>query len=112
LTGTHANQRRKIRINECLRTEIVYNIPLVLKKCPIVPSACDILWAPQVDIDRITMSFDDFGRLEEVIDVIGAELDDQRPIQRSAFLAIGYIEVLFPVAFPRLLRSKHLYIHG
>jgi hypothetical protein len=58
------------------------------------------------------MSFNDFGRLEEFVHIVGAELNDEGPVLGAAFLAIGNVEVLFPITLPGFYGGKHLNIRS
>ena len=57
----------------------------------VVAFACDALGAAQVDVNRVAIVLNEFSRLEQVLGVVGAELDEEGPV-----LGLG-VEVLLPV---------------
>ena len=61
----------------------------------------DVLWATQVDIDGITVGFDNFCGGEKLFGIVGAELDDQRPVLWISFLTVRNVKILVAVSFPR-----------
>jgi hypothetical protein len=58
----------------CRLTYTINYVPVVLKKAAIMPSFGNILGASQVDIDRITMWLDNFGRFKDLLRIIAAKL--------------------------------------
>ena len=71
--------------------------------------ARNILWTSQVDVDGITMRFDEFRGLEQLIHIVRTELYNERPVLRAAFLAIRDVEVLVPIALSSFFGGEHLY---
>jgi hypothetical protein len=83
-----------------IRTELENEIPVILEEGTVSAAPRDVLWAPQVDVDAIAVLFDDFGGGEEVLGVVGAELDYQGPIGGwIALFAREGVEELIPVFF-------------
>jgi hypothetical protein len=74
-------------------TEVVYQIPVILEKRSVMRLLGDVLRTSEVDIYGIAMSLDDFGRCEELRWVVGAELDDERPVVGSSFTQ-GHVELI------------------
>jgi hypothetical protein len=47
-----------------------------------MPSLCNVLGAAQVKVNSIAMWSNDFCRLEKIIWIVGAKLDDEWPVGR------------------------------
>jgi hypothetical protein len=60
-------------------TQRIYQIS-ILQKSAVAPPPCDVLRAPEIDIDAIAMTFHHLGGGKEVLRVVGAELHDERPV--------------------------------
>ena len=81
-------------------TELVYQLPIVLKKGPIASSFSDILRAPKVQIHGFAVIFNGFSRNEELFGIVCTKLDDKWSICRGvALFSVYHIEIWVPVGF-------------
>ena len=89
------------------RTELVHQLPLVLQPRTIMSLLRDILWAAEIEVDRVAVRLHNPGASEQLIRVVAAELDDEGSIEtRGAFFALGGVEVLVLLLFT--VEGKHL----
>lgn len=68
-------------------TKLLYQIPVVLQECPIVPSLRDALRTSKVNVHRVTMSLDFLCSSKKLIWIIGTELGDQLWFQQMTVYA-------------------------
>lgn len=84
-------------------TELGDEVPIVLEVGTVFSLLCNVLRTPKVDIYSIAKWFDDSCRSQQLVGVVGAELDNEGPIERwITFFTAGNIEVIIAVSFIRL----------
>ena len=60
----------------------------------------DVLRTTKVDVHRITVGLEQLSGCEEMVGVVGAELDNQGSVFRPTLFAMHGVKVLLPVRLP------------
>ena len=92
-------------------TDVVNQIPLILKEGSISPLLSNLLGTPQIDVDGIAIRFENLCGSEDLLGVVSAKLHDQRSVLFTAFLSVQNRETDLS---KRLLRRgcEHLNVLG
>ena len=63
-----------------VHTHFIYQVPVLHQEGPITPSPRNLLGTTEVNVDRVTMRFEDLGCCQELCGRVGAKLDKEGTI--------------------------------